>query len=58
MVIEKKLIKIEDGSEAIENSQEIKNKLDSAIEEQKRVRKMIDLFILALFLVFMMFMVS
>lgn len=58
MVIEKKLIKIEDGSETIENSQEIKNKLDSAIEEQKRVRKMIDLFILALFLVFMMFMVS
>ena len=58
MVIEKKLVKIDNGSEAIESSQEIKNKLDSAIGEQKRVRKMIDLFVLALFLLFMMFMVS
>lgn len=58
MVIEKKLINIDNGSEAIEDSQDIKNKLDSAIEEQKRVRRMIDLFVLALFLVFLMFMVS
>jgi hypothetical protein len=58
MVIEKKLIKIEKDSEPAEDSQQIKNSLDQAIEEQKRVRKMIDLFILALFLVFMMFMVS
>ena len=58
MVIEKKLIKIDDGSEAIENSTEIKDKLDKAIDEQKRVRRMIDLFVLALFLVFLMFMVS
>jgi len=58
MVREKKLIKIDKDSEAIEDSQEIKNKLDLAIEEQKRVRRMIDLFVLALFLVFLMFMVS
>ena len=58
MVIEKKLINIDNGAEAIEDSQDIKNKLDSAIEEQKRVRRMIDLFVLALFLVFLMFMVS
>jgi hypothetical protein len=58
MVIEKKLIKIEQDSEKIENSQDIKKSLDLAIEEQKRARRMIDLFVLALFLVFMMFMVS
>jgi len=58
MVIEKKLIKIDNGSGPIEDRQEIKKSLDLAIEEQKRVRRMIDLFILALFLVFIMFMVS
>jgi len=58
MVIEKKIIKIDKDSEAIEDSHDIKKKLDLAIDEQKRVRKMIDLFILALFLVFLMFVVS
>jgi len=58
MVIEKKIIKIDKDSGSIEDSQEIKTKLDLAIEEQKRVRRMIDLFIFALFLVFVMFMVS
>lgn len=58
MVIEKKLIKIDKNSEPIEDSQEIRKNLNLAIEEQKRVRRMIDLFILALFLVFIMFMVS
>jgi len=58
MVIEKKLIKIDNNSEPIEDSQEIRKNLNLAIEEQKRVRRMIDLFILALFLVFIMFMVS
>jgi predicted nucleic acid-binding Zn ribbon protein len=58
MVIEKKLIKIDKDSEVVEDSQQIKNSLDKAIAEQKRVRRMIDLFVLALFLVFLMFMVS
>jgi hypothetical protein len=58
MVIEKKLFKIDEDSEVVEDSQQIKNSLDKAIEEQKKVRRMIDLFILALFLVFLMFVVS
>jgi len=45
MVIEKKIIKI-------------KESLDQTIDEQKRVLRMIDLFIQTLFLVFVMFMVS
>jgi hypothetical protein len=58
MVLEKKLVNINSSDETIEDSLEIKRKLDKAFEEQKKVRTMINLFILALFLVFMMFMIS
>lgn len=58
MVLEKKIINIDISGQSIEDSTEIKNKLEKALVEQKKVRRMIDLFILALFLVFMMFVLS
>lgn len=58
MVLEKKIININISGQSIEDSTEIKNKLEKALVEQKKVRRMIDLFILALFLVFMMFVLS
>ena len=58
MVLEKKIVNVDSSAASIEDSNEIRKKLDYAFEEQKKVRRMIDLFILALFLIFMMFMVS
>jgi hypothetical protein len=58
MVLEKKLVNVNSSDHTIEDSVEIKIKLDKALEEQKKVRRMINLFILALFLVFTMFMLS
>ena len=58
MVLEKKLVNVNSSDHTIEDSVEIKIKLEKALEEQKKVRRMINLFILALFLVFTMFMLS
>lgn len=58
MVLEKKIVNINTSGQSIEDSAEIKDKLEKALVEQKKVRRMIDLFILALFLVFMMFVLS
>lgn len=58
MVLEKKIINVDSPTQTIEDSGEIRKKLDHALGEQKKVRRMIDLFILALFLVFMMFVIS
>ncbi len=58
MVLEKKIVNINSSEQSIEDSAEIKDKLEKALVEQKKVRRMIDLFILALFLVFMMFVLS
>jgi len=58
MVLEKKIVSIDSEKKTIEDSVELKSKLEQALGEQKKVRRMIDLFILALFLVFMMFVLS
>ena len=52
MTIEKKIITTGDPNYK-DDSEEIKQQLDQAMIENKKVRGLIDLFILALFLVFM-----
>ena len=56
MVLEKKIIETNLGGQKVENSNEIKIALDKAIIEQKKVHKLINLFILALFFIFILFM--
>ena len=56
MTIEKKIITTGDPN-YIDDSEQIKVRLDQAMTENKKVRGLIDLFILALFLVFMMYVV-
>jgi hypothetical protein len=58
MVLEKKIIETSSTDQKIENSGEIKTALDRAIIEQKKVHKLINLFILALFFIFVVFMLG
>jgi hypothetical protein len=58
MVLEKKIIEINSTDQKIESSGEIKQALDRAIIEQKKVHKLMNLFILALFFIFALFMLG
>lgn len=58
MVLEKKIIETNSSDQKVENSGEIKQALDKALIEQKKVHKLINLFILALFFIFAVFMLG
>ena len=58
MVLEKKIIETNSSDKKVENSGEIKTALNRAIIEQKKVHKLIRLFILALFFIFVVFMLG